>query len=253
VKAGIDQINLAASNPDFEFDALSEARNYRAALFRALQPFVVGKVLEVGAGIGQFSQQLLKHPGLVSLTAVEPDRRFHSRLSASVPSVDIVDGTAAAVTGPKSWDCIVSINVLEHIEKDYDELALYSQLLKPEGNLCLFVPARQEIYSTIDKDFGHFRRYSTHSLRVMLENAGFDAVICRYYNCIGYFTWWLNFKLLRRRHFSKASVLIFDRIIFPFGNWLESLFFKVPIGQSVLVIARPTCRTAPKSPPPSRV
>ena len=60
-----------------------------------------------------------------------------------------------------SWNAILSINVLEHIESDADELATYFRLLKPaRGALCLFVPARPDIYAPIDKDFGHFRRYT---------------------------------------------------------------------------------------------
>ena len=47
--------------------------------------------------------------------------------------------------------------------------------------------ARPEIYSEIDKDFGHFRRYTRHELRQKLERAGFQVLRLRYYNIAGYF------------------------------------------------------------------
>ena len=40
---------------NFEFSALSEARNYRAALIKEFAPVLTGNVLEVGAGIGQIT------------------------------------------------------------------------------------------------------------------------------------------------------------------------------------------------------
>jgi len=40
---------------DFEFAALSEARNYRDALLREFAAHLRGRVLEVGAGVGQIT------------------------------------------------------------------------------------------------------------------------------------------------------------------------------------------------------
>ena len=58
----------------------------------------------------------------------------------------------------------------------------------------------------IDGDFGHCRRYVKEDLAQKLEAARFEIVQLRYFNFVGYFAWWLNFCLLRRRHFDAASV-----------------------------------------------
>ena len=62
--------NAAATNADFEFEALREAVNYRRALIREFGAFLRGDVIEVGAGIGQITAHLLELPDLRRLVAV---------------------------------------------------------------------------------------------------------------------------------------------------------------------------------------
>ena len=134
---------------------------------------------------------------------------------------------------------IVSVNVLEHIEEDDDELRRYHRLLAPRnGCLCLFVPARQEIYAPLDADFGHFRRYSKPTLATQLEAAGYIIEELHYFNFTGYFAWWLNFRVLGSRRFNPAAVRFYDRVIFPVVHALESRLCRPPIGQSLIAVAR---------------
>ena len=126
-----------------------------------------------------------------------------------------------------------------HIEDDAAELRVWHRLLAPRGGcLCLFVPARPEIYAPIDRDFGHFRRYRRKDVGILLRAAGFQVERLQYFNLIGYFLWWLNFRVRRARHFNPAMVRAFDRWIFPVTHGLESRLGSPPIGQSVLAIAR---------------
>jgi hypothetical protein len=77
----------------------------------------------------------------------------------------------------------ISGELPEHTEEDEAELKRYSQLLRARrGALCLFVPARPEIYAPIDKDFGHFRRYTYSELRQKLQRAGFTIEHQHYFN-----------------------------------------------------------------------
>lgn len=230
--------NASANSADFEFTALSEARNYRAALIAAFQAHLRGSVLEVGAGIGQITEALASLPTVQRLLSVEPDASFCSGFRARLPQAELLHGTVEDLQGDSSWNAIVSINVLEHIEKDNQELAAYHRLLrKYAGTLCLFVPARPELYAPIDRDFGHFRRYRKRELELKLAECGFKCQRIRYYNLLGYFAWWANFCLLKRRSFDVASVRLFDRVLFPAGHFLETHVSTPPLGQSLLVIA----------------
>jgi SAM-dependent methyltransferase len=235
-----DRPNEIAETADFEFDALAQARNYRAALFAEFGSFLRGAVLEVGAGVGQMTEHLLRLPGVERALAVEPDRAFCARHRARFPDHEVLEGTAADVPPGQGWDAVLSINVLEHIRQDEAELKLYARLLQARrGGLCLFVPARPEIYAPIDKDFGHFRRYTRPELRQKLVSAGFSIKALNYFNSIGYFAWWLNFCVARKRRFEKEKVRFFDRLIFPAAHALESKLFRPPFGQSLLAVASP--------------
>jgi SAM-dependent methyltransferase len=231
--------NAMTTSEDFEFKALSLADNYRTALMREFSTALRGNVLEVGAGIGQITEALLQNPNVTRLVSIEPHPVFYSQLAKKFPGHSIVQGTIFDLKDDNGgWDAVVSINVLEHIKDDERELQNYhDRLLKNKGTLCLFVPARPEIYSPIDKDFGHFRRYTRPELHQKLERAGFQIQRLRYYNIAGYFAWWLNFCLLKKRHFSPGSVRFFDRFIFPPVHLFESRLYHPFIGQSLFVTA----------------
>lgn len=230
--------NIAAQTADFEFAALREAANYRAALVRDFGPYLRGNVLEVGAGIGQITAALTHLPQIQRLVSVEPDAGFCAQLRRWMPEHELVQGTIQDLKEDAHWDAILSINVLEHIELDEEELAAYHRLLYPAaGALCLFVPARPEIYAEIDGDFGHFRRYTQPELQRRLQSAGFQIVQCHYFNFVGYFAWWLSFCVLKKRSFDAAAVRLFDRAIFPCVHAFESRICRPPFGQSLQVVA----------------
>jgi len=231
--------NATAQTEDFEFAALSEAKNYRNALLREFSGHLRGRVLEIGAGVGQITGPLLQNPAITRLVSIEPDAGFCARCRTAFPAHSVIQGTIDDLNGDDSWNAILSVNVLEHISDDGRELSIYRQKLAHEkGVLCLFVPARPEIFAPIDRDFGHFRRYTKPELRRKLEAAGFEILKLRYYNFVGYFAWWLTFGVLKKRGFNLQAVRFFDRVIFPPVHGLETKICPPPFGQSLLVAAR---------------
>jgi SAM-dependent methyltransferase len=231
--------NERATSPDFEFESLRAAANYRCALVREFKPHLHGRVLEVGAGIGQISELLGKISAVSEMLCVEPDAKFCAEFRRLWPNQPLLEGTVSSLTDPRPWNGVVSINVLEHIRDDERELAAYARLLRAEhGNLCLFVPARPEIYAPLDADFGHHRRYTKPELKRKFERAGFEIVRLNYFNLIGYFAWWFKFCLLKQRGFDVGSVRFFDRVVFPGVYWMESRLCAPPFGQSLIAVAR---------------
>ena len=231
--------NATANTEDFEFAALAEAKNYRQALFAEFYGALRGDVIEVGAGIGQMTEHLAQLPQVRHALGIEPDGRFCAQHRARFPHHDLLQGTVSDLPPGTTCDAILSINVLEHIEEDEAELERYVRLLRPRhGVLCLFVPARPEIYAPMDKDFGHFRRYTYDQLRDKLLRPGFTIERLHYFNLAGYFAWWLNFCLLKKRVFEAQKVRLYDRLIFPIVHRLESKLLRPPFGQSLLAVAR---------------
>lgn len=236
--------NAIATTADFEFAALSEARNYPRALISEFGPSLHGNVIEIGAGIGQMTSLLRRLPQISRLLSIEPDPVFVAHFQDAHPGVELIHGTIEQAPAGIDWDAIVSINVLEHIEGDEAELAAYSGLLTArKGLLCLFVPAGPEIYAPIDRDFGHFRRYTRPELKRKLKGAGFTIERLIYFNWVGYFAWWLNFCVLKKRQFEVAKVRAFDRLVFPIVHAIEFSLIRPPFGQSLLAIARASSPT----------
>jgi hypothetical protein len=235
-----DRLSPAASS-DFEFDALRHAVNYRSTVVREFGPWLHGSVLEVGAGVGLMTELLLDAPGVERLVVVEPERAYGGALRALLPETHVVLGTIDDVPQNEAWNAIVNINVLEHIPDDVGELSAYRERLTPqEGTLCLFVPARKEIFAPIDRDFGHIRRYGRSELRKKLEGVGFSIERLEYFNVVGYLLWWMNFCVLRRRSFDKRRLQLFDRFVFPLFREIERRTGPPPIGQSLIAVARVT-------------
>jgi len=203
-------------NSDFEFESLNITTNYRKSIICEFNNFLQGNVVEIGAGIGQITEVLLKECSHIkTLQTVEPSSKFHEQLCQKFPELSHHLGTFQTLENIEP-DTIISVNVLEHIENDEQELKDYAQRLRPKkGMLCLYVPARQEAYGPIDRDFGHYRRYNKKDLKEKLEQSGFNIKKIQYRGFIGYIAWYFLFHILKKRNFSSSNMYIYDKIIFP--------------------------------------
>lgn len=73
----------------------------------------------------------------------------------------------------KRFDCVVALDLLEHLEDETVCLKEFHRILKPGGFLITFVPAYQFMWSYMDEIGHHFRRYSRHDLCEVLSRSGY--------------------------------------------------------------------------------
>jgi hypothetical protein len=78
------------------------------------------------------------------------------------------------------------------------------------------VPEGQSIYSSLDEELGHWRRYSEEQLRERMAGAGFTVEAVLRFNRISRPGWWLNGKILKRRTISRSQLKNFDRLVWLF-------------------------------------
>jgi SAM-dependent methyltransferase len=228
-----------------DLEVMSDAENYVGWIFRELiAPDLGRSVLEIGAGIGTFSSRIASHPKVERLTCVEVDpscAETATRTLASAPTrttVEYLVGDYFGVQLPKDrYDTALLINVLEHLEDDRAALRKARSELRMDGTLVIFVPAFEVLMSDLDRRLGHYRRYTTSSLRQLLERAGFTVTALRYYNLVGFLGWLWRFRILGRTSQSPGLVRFFDRVILPVQLRLERAV-ALPIGQSVYAVAR---------------
>ncbi len=223
-----------------ELDALAQARNYYAWVLRQFAPFLGPSVVEVGAGIGTFSQFLLSVPRVRELTAKEPasntfpvlERRF-----LGDARVRTLQGYLSDHYRTLSADAIVAVNVLEHVSDDRGFLRHARESVAVGGSLLLFVPALPSIFGTLDHAFEHQRRYTRATLRDTITSAGWKVHRISYMNVPGIAAWFLAGRVMRKTSIAVSEARAYDRLVIPWLSWLEERV-KPPIGSNLLAIAR---------------
>ena len=224
-----------------ELDTMMHARYYYRWILGQWRPYLSGTILELGAGIGNFSSHLLTEP-IRRLILVEPAQDLCERLRVRFQHegrVELRKGVLEEARNDlmSSLDAVVSVNVLEHISEDREALKAAHAVLRPGGMLLVFVPAHQFLYGSMDRTFGHVRRYTKQTLTNRLLEVGFSLLRIKYMNLLGVVPWLLAGRVFRRRTLTPAMVILSDRILIRLTAKLEAII-EPPCGQSVMAIAR---------------
>ena len=218
-------------------EELEQSKKYSAWILDLIAPHVRGRILEVGAGRGTYSQYFAEHG---HLTALEPSEAncvaLRERLGVH-PNVVIVNAQLDGSAAPGSYDTVVLLNVLEHIPDDHRALGDIFESLAPGGKIVLWVPAFEALYGKFDQRIGHYRRYRRNELLAVVHNVGFQQVTARYANLPGFFAWWLVVRVLGRTPTDGRLASIYDRCLIPVIRRVERIV-RPPLGQSLLVVAQ---------------
>jgi ubiquinone/menaquinone biosynthesis C-methylase UbiE len=225
-----------------DLQQMARANNYRHWQFQMIAPYLKGKVLEIGGGIGNFTPALAKVSE--SVVSLEPNAYCHQQLldkTKGLANVTVHQMTAEVLDQrmPPDFraDTAVCMNVLEHIRDDEAALKIFSRRLKIGGALVLLIPAVPWLFGEIDRKLGHYRRYSKASALALLDKTGLTKVKLRYFNFIGVWAWWWNARIAKSKTQNDSQIHIFDNYIVPWQSRLEAVL-PPPIGQSLLVVAR---------------
>lgn len=229
---------MQAAYPGKDLEAMAFARRYHRWIRDRFRPHMGPRIGEVGAGTGDFSALLLE-AGAESLVAWEPSVNLHPALERRFGDDPRVTVIRDRITPPEGdpLDTLFYVNVLEHIHDDEAELALARRALRPDGKLCLFVPALPALYSEQDRSVGHFRRYRRRELHDKLQRAGFTIRESNWFDIAGILPWWLAYRVLKRR-VTPGAAAGYDRWVVPVMRRVESLI-PPPIGKNLLLIASP--------------
>lgn len=219
---------------------MDQAPRYNAWLGRKLRAHLGPRVLEIGAGIGTITRELLVDRELI--IALEADAFYVERLRnvfRDEPRVRPVHAPVEATDwrglAKERLDSVVLSNVLEHIKDDALAIRQFRSVLTPGGRLVILVPALPVLYGTIDRAIGHFRRYSPDTLRSVIEAGGFRIDRLEWMNVLGIPGWFLSNRILKRRSVPPLQLRVYDRIA-PLLARAESMF-RLPIGMSLLAVA----------------
>jgi ubiquinone/menaquinone biosynthesis C-methylase UbiE len=226
--------------PGKELELFKEAINWKNNLLRHIRPHISFPVLEVGAGIG--SNTILFNNKVGSCwQLLEPDTEFAEILSEEIKqgtlpaNCHLKQGTIFDLAAGSEFNCILYIDVLEHIADDQTEICRALDLLAPGGKLIILAPAFQSLYSPFDKAIGHYRRYKANDLKMLLRAASGKVVANYYLDCLGFIASICNKLLLRQGYPGVRQLKFWDRVLVPVSAKIDPLFRRY-FGKSLLFI-----------------
>ncbi len=224
-------------------EAFEDARRYNSWICERIEPAIGERVLEVGSGIGNIISELLARKTVRSVVATDLSASSLATLRDRLGNDDRLTTQVWNAEDPpptsllaEKFDTIICSNVLEHIENHEKAAGHMRQLLKPNGKLVILVPAGPAIYSGLDEDLGHFRRYTRDELRRVLETAGCRVERVIDHNLVGAIGWWWAGKVRGRRVLRAKDTKTFDKLV-PLLKPIDGILTKPFGGVSVIAIS----------------
>src|SRR5918999_5753703 len=106
----------------WDLENLKRARRLGDWIFEQFRPYVRGRVTEVGAGIGTYSERI-EAEGVDDLLLIEPDPACARRLRDRFAQVAAEELPDAPSLRSADRDLVVALNVVEHIADDHGAVA----------------------------------------------------------------------------------------------------------------------------------
>jgi SAM-dependent methyltransferase len=235
-------MNNSKDMPEYfgrDLEAMSFAVNYHRWIIEEFKPFLGASVAEVGAGTGNFTQMLLEHTK--NIDCFEPSENMFPRLvktvgdNSKISTYQSYFGDAQNLQS-KTYDSVIYVNVLEHVEDHKTELKIIRNALSANGHALIFVPALSWLFSDLDRQVGHFRRYHKKPLSELVKDAGLEIVTIKYFDFAGILPWYIAFVLMGKS-ISGGNVNAYDRLVVPIMKRLENII-EAPIGKNLLLVAK---------------
>jgi len=150
----------------------------------------------------------------------------------------------------ESFDLILCLDVIEHVDNDRKALLELKRLLAPDGIIALGVPAWRRLYGPHDVALSHMRRYNPRDLKTLIADCGLKYEKMSFWYVIPF----LPVYIIRsfRKHFKPSESLQSDTHKPPskFVNavmlrllrleaWLQQ-FIPMPFGTTLVALVKRT-------------
>jgi SAM-dependent methyltransferase len=153
---------------------------YYVSKGRAMRKFLgdmkIPEILDVGAGSGIFSRQLLNEgvcDRAVCLDPNYPEEKTENHNGKQIQFVKTIEKS--------SQKLILMMDVLEHVPDDLALLKEYVDSMEVGGHVLITVPAFQFLWSGHDVFLEHYRRYTIEMIEAVVKKAGMTPVESRYF------------------------------------------------------------------------
>ncbi len=222
-----------------ELTIFSHAKNWKKYYASKIQPYFGKSLLEVGAGLGATTLALIT-PNQSTWLCLEPDAELLKEIdllikNKQLPATCITKiGFVQDLPADQSFDCIIYIDVIEHIEDDAAELNRAAKHLNPSGYLIALSPAHQALYTPFDAEIGHFRRYNRQRMiQITPPECRIEKIF--YLDSVGMLLSLANRLMLRQSMPTISQIKFWDRFIIPISRIVDRLT-GYHLGKTVIAI-----------------
>ena len=161
----------------WEFARFEVLRHYlKKELINTTNPTIV----DIGCGdsfVVESISKLYPQAKLIAVdTAFTPEIIEHYKQKVNNTNITFYYNVDEVPTSIKA-DCILLMDVIEHIEYEIDfmKLVLTKQFVTPQTNWFITVPAHQSLFCQHDVFLGHYRRYDSELLKKHTSLAGLET------------------------------------------------------------------------------
>jgi len=205
------------------------------------------KILEVGCGTGGLTKHLTNY-GDVTGFDISEDAVSYCK-SSGLTNIFVQD---LNVFDPKpyenTYDLVLALDVLEHIQDDVGAMKKISVILKKDGLFFINVPAHKFLWSEHDEALEHKRRYHSLELLKKLYDSNYEVLNKSHFvfvvsPIIILYRFWGN--LFGKSAYPKTSYVILPKKI---NNFMVKILelethvmkkISLPFGVTLNAIARP--------------
>jgi SAM-dependent methyltransferase len=214
-------------------------------LGRVVQRYAAPRLLDIGCGTG-FNLEAAIAIGLRDPVGLDVSPRALGFCRAR-GLTRLVQGDAAAPPfADASFDIVLALDLIEHVDDDRSALRGLHRVLRPGGRLIVFTPAFQFLWSAQDRVSHHYRRYTAAELRAKLHEAGYTIDKLSYANTLLFPLVWAGRLALKVS--GKADEVSSENDLHP--AWMNRVLARVfsserpmlrrvnfPFGVSLLAVA----------------
>jgi 2-polyprenyl-3-methyl-5-hydroxy-6-metoxy-1,4-benzoquinol methylase len=223
-------------------EVISKANRFNRWMYDTIRPYCYGNVLEIGSGTGNISSFFIEDGFQITLSDIgEHYLQILKKKFGGIANVkdilllDLEQHDFQNVYKEKEnfFDTIYLLNVLEHIEEHGKAVQNCKYLLREGGTLIILVPAYSWLFSKLDKELNHYRRYTLNKLNRLLAENQISVKKQFYFNALGIAAWAYG-KIFRLSLIPAREMKMFNKIV-PIAKMIDRIFFR-STGLSAIII-----------------
>ena len=200
------------------------------------------KLLDIGCGTGELLREL-SFLGKVSGIDNSPQAIAFCK-ERGLKNVFLAEGTNIPFRDD-TFDIVLCLDVLEHIENDDAALKEIRRIAKPEGTIIIFVPTFRFLWGKSDELGHHLRRYRLKELRKKIGQNGLKVVRSSYFNFFLFFPilasrWLIRLFRIPIQSENETGKGLLNGILFGIFSLEARLLSRInfPFGVSGLVVSK---------------